>query len=219
MADVIKDLENNQFKAKMPPFIMSLFSKIGRSVTYPARIITCNLWLLKPLIKQIMMRIPPAACMIRTTTAVTMAEGSPAANVLPQIASITVNFRQIPGVTISDVEAHIKKVVRNKKIQVKMLKGKEASNISPTDSRAFKVIEELCMQSDANNIVAPYLVMGGTDACFYEPICDNIYRFAPFKVSTELLLCTHATNERLPIDTVEESVAFFKRYVRKLSGE
>ena len=118
LADVIKDLEKNQFKAKMPAFIVSLFSKIGRSVSYPARIVTCNLWLLKPLIKQVMKKIPPAACMIRTTTAVTMAQGSPAANVLPQIASVTVNFRQMPGTTISDVEAHIKKVVKNKDIQV-----------------------------------------------------------------------------------------------------
>lgn len=219
MADVIKDLENNQFKAKMLPFITSLFTKIGKSVSYPARIVTCNLWLLKPLIKQVMKKIPPAASLIRTTTAVTMAKGSPAANVLPQIASITVNFRQMPGTNISDVEAHIKKVVKNKDIQVKMLKGKEASKISPTDSRAFKVIEELCMQSDPDNIVAPYLVMGGTDACFYEPICDNLYRFAPFEVSTELLLCTHATDERIPIATIEEGVAFFKRYVRKLAGE
>ncbi len=219
LADVVKDLENHQFKAKMLPFITSLFSQLGKNVSYPARIVTCNIWLLKPIIKAIMKKIPPAACMVRTTTAVTMSQGSPAANVLPQIAAVTVNFRQMPGTTISDVEAHIKKVVKNKDINVKLLKGKEASKISPTDSRAFKVIEELCKQSDPDNIVAPYLVMGGTDACFYEPICDNLYRFAPFKVNTELLLCTHATNERIPISAVGEGVAFFKRYVRRLAGE
>ncbi len=218
MADVIKDLENHQFKAKMMPFVQQLFSNIGRNVSYPARIVTCNIRLLSPVIKLIMTKIPPAACMVRTTTAVTMSEGSPAANVLPQIASITVNFRQMPGTVTADVEKHIRKVVRNKDIDVKVLKSKEASKFSPTDSRAFKVIDELCVAQNPDNIVAPYLVMGGTDACFYEPICDNIYRFAPFLVNTSLLLCTHATNERIPVETLKAGVSFFKSYVRILSG-
>ncbi len=217
LADVIKDLEKHQFKAKLMPFITHLFSQVGRNCTYPARIITCNLPLLKPLIKLVMTKIPPAASLVRTTTAVTMSEGSPAANVLPQRASITVNFREMPGTSVKDVETHIRKVVRNKDIEVKLLKAKEASAFSAVDSRAFKAIEELCMQSNPDNIVSPYLVMGGTDSCFYEPICENIYRFSPFLVSTSLLLCTHATNERLPLSSVEEGVAFFKRYIRKLS--
>ena len=166
-----------------------------------------------------MKSIPPSASLVRTTTAVTMSQGSPAANVLPQIASATVNFRMMPGTTVKDVEKHIRKVVKNKDIDIKILKAKEASSFSPTDSRAFKVIEEICMRSDADNIVAPYLVMGGTDACFYEPICENIYRFAPFHINTQLLLCTHATNERCPVAVLDEGVTFFKKYIRMLTAE
>lgn len=218
LADVIKNLEENQFSSKMLPFINALFDKIGRNTSYPGRLVMCNLWLLRPLVKQILKSIPPAASMIRTTTAVTMAEGSPAANVLPQIASVTVNFRMMPGTTLKDVEKHIKDVAGNKNVTVKLLKGKEASKFSPTDSRAFNLIETLCMQNDKDNIVAPYLVMGGTDACFYEPICENIYRFSPFLVNTGLLLCTHATNERVPVDTLADGVSFFKRYIRGLTS-
>ena len=54
-----------------------------------------------------MEQIPPTASLtIRTTTGVTMAEGSPAANVLPQEASVTANFRMMPGTTTEDVEKH-----------------------------------------------------------------------------------------------------------------
>lgn len=219
LANAVKDLEDNQFKAEMLPFVSDLFSQIGRNCTYPARLVTCNIPMLKPLIKTVMTKIPPAASLVRTTTAVTMTSGSPAANVMPQRASATINFRQMPGVTTADVEKHIKKVIKNKDIEVTNLKSKEASKFSPTDSRAFKIIDELCIQANPNNIVAPYLVMGGTDACFYEPICENIYRFAPFTVNTSLLLCTHATNERLPVNTVEAGVGFFKRYIRRASAE
>ena len=219
LANVIKDLENNQFKSELMPFIKDLFSNVGRNCTYPARLVMCNLDLLQPLLKFGMSKIPFAACLIRTTTAVTMAQGSPAANVLPQKSSITVNFRQMPGTTVEDVEKHIRKVCRNKDIEVKVLKAKEASKFSPTDSRSFKIIEEIIMQDNQGAIVAPYLVMGGTDACYYEPICENIYRYAPYRVSIELLRCTHGTNERIPVEAVAPGVAFFKKYIRRASAE
>ncbi|MGN0571659.1 MAG: M20 family peptidase [Candidatus Fimenecus sp.] len=219
LADVVKDIEGHQFKAKMPAFVYELFTKIGKNVSYPARIVTCNLWLLKPLITAVMKKIPPAASLIHTTTAVTMAEGSPAANVLPQKASVTVNFRMMPGVTIKNVEEHIRSCVRNKDIEVEYLKGKEASKVSPTDSRSFKILEEICTRTDPDLLVAPYLVMGGTDAYHYEEVCDNIYRFAPFVMDTKLLLTTHGTDERIPISCMADGLKFFKRYIRMMSAE
>lgn len=68
-------------------------------------------------------------------------------------------------------------------------------------------------------VVAPYLVMGGTDACHYQPICENIYRYSPFLVSTSLLLTTHGTNERIPVAVMADGVKFFKRYIRLASAE
>ncbi|NMP37904.1 MAG: M20/M25/M40 family metallo-hydrolase [Clostridiales bacterium] len=218
LADVIKNLENHQFKSKLSPMMMDLFMKIGRNVSYPARIVTCNLPILKPLVTSIMKTIPPAACMIRTTTAVTQSQGSPAANVLPQRASVVVNFRIMPGMTIADVEKHIKKVAGNKNVEVNLIKGKEPSKYSPTTGRTFKALEDICYGMNTDNIVAPYLVMGGTDACKYEPVCENIYRYSPFLVNTGLLLCTHGTNERIPVAGLADGLAFFKRYIKMLAG-
>ncbi|MBQ7542706.1 MAG: M20/M25/M40 family metallo-hydrolase [Clostridia bacterium] len=215
MAQVIRDIESHQFPARIEPYLSELIYGIGRNTTYPVRLIACNLPALLPAVKQLFKQIPPAASFVRTTTAVTMAQGSPAPNVLPQTPKITVNFRMMPGTTTDDVVQHIKRVVRNKDIEVEVLRCKEASAFSPTDSRAFKIIEEICLQKDRNRIVAPFLVMGGTDACFYEPICENIYRFSPFVAPVSLLLCTHATDERVPIDCLRGGVEFFKSYVRK----
>ena len=60
LADVIKDIENHQFKAKMSPMMRELFDKIGRNCTYPARLVTCNLKLLEPALTKAMSFIPPA---------------------------------------------------------------------------------------------------------------------------------------------------------------
>ncbi|HPP68914.1 MAG TPA: peptidase dimerization domain-containing protein, partial [Clostridiales bacterium] len=206
MANIIKDIENHQFKAKLTPYIKELFIRIGKQMTYPGRIFTCNLWLLWPVVKAVMKRIPAAASMIRTTTAVTMASGSPAPNVLPQTAKIVANFRIMPGSSVKDVEKHLIKVIKNKNVNIRLIESKEPSAISPTDSEAFKAIEDIFYRMNNKNLVAPYLVMGGTDACRYEGVAKNIYRLSPFVFSTDLLLTTHGTNERLPIDCVEDGV-------------
>lgn len=219
IANVIKDLEDNQFKASFSDSMKSLFDSIARECTYPVRLITCNLPVLFPALLEVCKLIPPAASMVRTTTGVTMASGSPAANVLPQRASITVNFRSMPGTTTEDIVKHIKKVVRDKDIEVKVLNTKEASKVSPTDSRCYSIIATLAKSLERNAIVAPFLVMGGTDSYYYEPICENIYRYAPFRVDASLLLCTHGTNERIPISAMDNALVFFKNYIRLASDK
>lgn len=215
----VANLENHQFKAKIMPFVYNLFNDIGKRTTYIGRFVFCNLWLLKPLLLKIMTKIPPAASLVRTTTAVTMASGSPAANVLPQNASVTINFRMMPGESIEDVRRHIEKYMGGEDVEIEFVKGKEPSLISPTDTRAFDTLRRLSVSLDEKNIVAPYLVMGGTDAYNYENVCSNIYRFAPFTVDTELLLTTHSTNERIPVEQLTQGITFFKRYIKIMSGE
>ena len=219
MADVIKDIESHQFKAHLNPFMIDLFTRIGQNMSFPGRFVACNINYMKPLITKVMTYIPPAASMVRTTTGVTQMFGSPQANVLPQKASIVVNFRIMPGQSIADVEKHLHKVIRNKNVKIELLGGKEPSHLSPTDSRAFHAIEDICKRMNNDNLVAPYLVMGGTDAYRYEGICENVYRYSPFMVNTTLLLTTHGTNERIPVDCMENGVAFFKMYIRTLSAE
>lgn len=218
LSRIVCKLENNQFKAELTPQLYFLFNEIGKNTTYPVRCVMSNLPVLKPLITKICSEIPPVASMMRTTTAVTMANGSPAPNVLPQKATVNVNFRIMPGQTIEDVEAHIRKYA-GPKAEIKLVSGKNPSKISPTDSRAFNAIREICKEMDPKAIVAPYLVMGGTDARQYEDVCDNIYRYSPFLMNTGLLLTTHGTNERIPVDSLKDGVVFFKKYIKALTKD
>lgn len=218
LANTIKDVERHQFKSHMLPFLTELFDTVGRKATYLGRIVMCNVWLLKPIIKLVLKAIPESASMVRTIQSISMCEGSPEPNVLPQRPSITVNFRPLPGDTVDDVEKHIRKAVRYKDLEVERLYSKEATKFSPTDSRAFNAIRKVEEGLHPNDVaVAPYLVMGGTDSYRYGEICDNILRYAPFNVSVELFLTTHATNERCPISALKESVIFFREYIKEVS--
>ncbi len=218
LADVIKDIENNQFKSEITPVVSAIVDKVGRNTSFPVRNILCHGKALKPVLNVVMKNIPAAASFVRTTTAVTMASGSPQANVLPQKASIAVNFRVMPGMTIADIKTHLEKVIKNKNVEIKLLGGQEPSNVSPTDSRAFNAIEDICYRMNNNNVVAPYLVMGGTDARNYQNICENVYRYSPFLLDTKLLTTTHGTNEKIAVDSFADALAFFKRYIKTLAS-
>lgn len=218
LSKIIIKLENHQFKEQFTPQLWSLFNEIAKNTTYPVRVVASNLPVLKPLLQKVCVNIPQSASMMRTTTAVTMAQASPAPNVLPQRAACVANFRIMPGETVDDVEKHIRKYA-GKNAEINLISGKNPSKISPTDSRAFEAIKQICKSMNPDNIVAPYLVMGGTDARVYEDVCDNIYRYSPFLVETSLLMTTHGTNERCPLSSLEDGVGFFKRYIRALTAD
>ena len=140
MANIIKDIENHQFKAKLTPYIKELFIRIGKQMTYPGRIFTCNLWLLWPVVKAVMKRLPAAASMIRTTTAVTMASGSPAPNVLPQTAKIVANFRIMPGSSVKDVEKHLIKIIKNKNVNIRLIESKGLPQYLPPTANPSRLL-------------------------------------------------------------------------------
>ena len=103
LAKAVVALEKHQFRARITPEVRQIVDTVSRNMTYPARLVSCRLPMLLPLAKPALTQIPTVASMLRTTTAVTMTQGSPRANVLPQKASATVNFRLMPGCTIEDV--------------------------------------------------------------------------------------------------------------------
>ena len=219
LSKAILDLENHQFHSHLTQEVKMLVDTFARNTEFPVRLIGCNQRVLLPLLKPVLARVPAAASVMRTTTAVTMTHGSPQANVLPQKATATVNFRIMPGNTIDDVENHIRRVIRNKKINVRLLGGNEPSLVSPTQTPTMKAISQICCGMYDMSVPTPYIVMGATDAFHYQNLTDQIYRFSPFVMPPDILMLAHGTDERIAVDSLENGIVFFKRYIRLMAGE
>ncbi len=219
LSKIVQKLEKHQFKVHFLPTTRALVENAGRHMPFGFRLILGNLWFWKPLLLAVMKRVPPTASVIRTTIAVTQAQGSPQANVLPQKASITVNCRILPGESVQSTLEHLKKVIGDDSVTIEILKCKEPSPLSPMDSRSYTTIEKLCRQCTADSVAVPLLVMGGTDAYHYEDICENVYRFSPFVAGADLIGRTHGTNERLPVESMAGAITFFKRYIKIMTKD
>lgn len=219
LAKKIERLEKHPFKAEMPDYFMELIVSVCGRLMFPLNSLAKVMPALKPLITFGMTFVPQGATFIRTCQAVTMCEGSPASNVLPQRASATINFRLVQGTTLADVEKKLEKYMGGKGVEITRLEGREAKPLSPSDSRSFLKIKEIMEDTDKRSIVTPFLVMGGTDSYHYQDICDNVYRFSPYTVSVDIMMSAHSTDERIPVESLGQGVAFFKRYIREMTAE
>lgn len=70
----------------------------------------------------------------------------------------------------------------------------------------FQVIEKTIRETSPDTIVAPALAPGRSDAEYYYGLADDVYLFAPYVYSPELLESVHGHNERI---TVENYLQWF----------
>jgi len=63
-------------------------------------------------------------------------------------------------------------------------------------------------------IVAPGLLVGGTDSRHYQEVAEQIFRFSPVHASTEDMVRFHGTNERMAISNHVQMIQFYERLLR-----
>ena len=174
-----------------------------------------NLGAVRPLIVQALVKQPQTASVVRTTTAVTMASGSPKENVLPIRATAVVNFRILPGDSVQGVLTHIARVVGDTMVKVRQLgNAREPSAITPFDSPEYAALEKTISQLYPDALPTPYLLGAATDTRHYEPLTKHIFRFAPAVVTAPLVSGAHGTNERIPLADFAYGVKFWAQLIR-----
>lgn len=217
LAKAVTNIEKHQYKAVISPEFRNVLNLVLDSLAFPTSLVGKALKPAIPLLRPILAAIPESASLMKTTTAVTMASGSPQSNVLPQVATAVLNSRIMPGLTMADVEKHLNKAIGDKRVTVERIGGNDPSAISPTDTETFRVIDELSQELWEKPVTAPYVIMGATDAKYYHLVCDNVYRHSPFNIPVPIFMLFHQTDERMPLDSFEKGIVFFKEYIRRLS--
>ncbi|MFT5838809.1 MAG: carboxypeptidase PM20D1 [Flavobacteriales bacterium] len=208
LARAIVNVENNKFDARSE-FFELMFDHIGYSMPLSNRLPLANLWLFEPLVLSTLLKSPSTAASARTTTAVTMLQGSTKSNVLPTIATAVINFRVLPGDTIDSIHAHLERVIDDPRLILSIDQANEASAVSPTDNIGFKLIESSIRRLDDNVLVTPYLVLGATDSRHFQNLSDNIYRFMMVSLNPTTLKQFHGLNEQISVQDYLNAIQFY----------
>jgi len=218
IAKAVSKLERRQFPLKLTKVPREMFRNLGPFMPLHYRIILANLWFFKSLFLLLMAGNGAPNAMIRTTTAPTMALGSEAPNVLAARAAATINLRLLTGTSSDQAIARIRRIIGDKRIEIKALLVNEPSKISPMDTAQYRILSETILQVFPDCIVSPYLMLGGTDAIKYQEVCENIFRFCPMHVHSSELDRIHSYNERISLKNIENAVIFFTQLFESIDN-
>lgn len=190
---------------------------LGDSMPLYQRVLFANSWLFGPLLERMLGDDPAINAGIRTTTAVTMLQGSVRDNVLPIDAYAVVNFRILPGDTIESVKQWVSEVVDDPRIHISPYGGfgSNPSAVAAPDSAGFKVLAELVQQVSPGTLVAPRLVIAATDARHFEEVVENSYRFNGIEVGPKEMQGIHGTDERVSVASYVEAVRIYYHLLKR----
>lgn len=220
LSSAVEKLENNPMPHKLRGPTLQAYHYIGPEMGLGARLIFANLWLFNPLAIRQISRSPAGDASIRTTTAVTMIDGGIKENVLPTRARAVVNFRILPGDTISKVRDYAESVINDPRVRVSLYGDfrNEPSPVSDVNSHGFGLIQKSIMQSFPGTLVAPNLVVGGTDTKHYEKLSRDIYRFLPIHLKQDDLKRYHGIDERVGVENLGRIVVFYSQLILNAAG-
>lgn len=212
-------LEDNPFPSGVRGAVAEQLDALGREMSFGSRMVFANRWLFDPLIRRQLARAPSTDATIRTTTAVTMLEGSPKDNVLPTRARAVVNLRILPGDNVAGVVERVRRVVDDDRVEVRPLGIViEPSPLSPTTDSAWTILERSIRQVYRDAVIVPYLVVGATDSRHFRGLTPNVYRFAAARIEADDLRRPHGTDERISIESYLEGIRFLTQLVRNVAG-
>lgn len=208
--------KRSPFKTAFSPAVKSMFESLAPySDNFGLRLVMSNLWLFGPLLKKVMPMISAqAAAMLQTTIAFTMQSGSAGYNVLPQEASVCANMRFIPHQGTDESLDLITGLAAKYGLETEVIYRGYPSGSLDLEGEAFQIVRRTINAQFPGIGVMPYVVTGGTDARFYEEVCDNCVRFSPVNYGPEQMAGMHGLNENIETNCLPGAVDYYKEIIR-----
>ncbi len=219
IAGAVQALGHAPFPARHGGALAQMFEWLAPEVSFGKRLAFANLWLLGWVVEDIMSRKPSTDATQRTTTAPTMMTGSTQENVLPKRASAVVNFRILPGDTVTGVLDRVTALIDDPRVGITPLGAAiEPSPVSSVSSPGFEALHRSIRETFPDAIVVPAPVVGMTDSRYFAELADDVYRFNPLRVGPEDTRRFHGTNERVAVSNYAEVVQFYAQLIRNAAG-
>lgn len=220
LAKALLAINAKQFPMELRGPAEGMVSVLAAKAGGMSKMAVANRWLFGPVVTGQMAKSPASAAMLHTTIAPTMLTGSPKENVLPQSAEALINYRIAPWNSSQDVMDRAKAATRGLPVELSWTDRppREPTPVSSTSSPGWNLIAAATRADHPQTVIAPYLVVGGTDSRSMAPVSDDVYRFQAIAVSTDLVKMIHGTNEHMSIENLESLIRFYARLIATAAG-
>ena len=209
-------VEKHPFRAHFTKPALEMFDTLGRHSSFLYRMIFANLWAFGWILDLICRRSGGELnALLRTTVAFTQMQGSKAPNVIPPSASMVANLRLNPKDSVQDALDTIRSIVRDRDVELKVLRSFEPSPISSTDCEGWRRVSRAVSATWKGCLVAPYLMVQCSDSRHYRDLSDRVYRFSAMDLTKEERASIHGSNEHIRLETACRAVEFFIRLLKQ----
>jgi carboxypeptidase PM20D1 len=220
LSSAIHRVQSSPFPARIDGGLRETLNFLGPEMPLGQKVAVSNLWLFGPLVERNLSAKPSGDALLRTTLATTMIQGGTSATILPTQATATINIRLLPGDRIDNALNYLSKSINDPRVSLTPLdKPREASQVSGTDSQPFRILQTTIHEVFPDVVVAPFVLVGGTDAVHYTDLCDHIYRFIPARLSERDTQRFHGVNERISSESYLGIVQFFHQFIINASDK
>ena len=208
--------KHSPFKAKMTPAVTAMLNNLAPySDNFWLKLVMHNTWLFSPLLTKVLPLISAeAGAMLKTTCAFTMQQGSNGYNVIPQEAWVTGNLRYIPHEPREASNAKIAKIAKKYDIDTEIVLATPHSKALDLQGRPYKMTVECIKKIFPTLGIMPYVVTGGTDSRFFDPVCDNCVRFSPICTEPDQMKSMHGIDENIFITALPHAVDYYKELIK-----
>ncbi|MGH6646257.1 M20 family peptidase [Aquabacterium sp.] len=218
LAEALQRLDAKPLPGRLQGLPREMMESVAAEASGPMRVVLSNLWLTRPLVERELAKTPAADAMLRTTAVPTILKAGELENVVPGVATVTINYRLLPGDTSEAVIRHVQQVVEGLDVSVeRQAKGAEAAPVSSTDSKAYRALAQSLRELQPGTVVAPGLLIGGTDSIHFADLAETILRFRPIHVTAQDLPRIHGTDERIGLAGYAEMIQFYERLLRNIN--
>jgi len=219
LAAALTRLEHEQMPRAIRGPTAAMFDYLGPEMPFMPRLVMANRWLFGGLLAAQFGATPQGNAMVRTTTAPTVLQAGVKENVLPSTARALVNFRILPGDSVASVADHVRRVVHDAAIGVRVLEEtvSNPSGVTSVNAEPFQVLARTIRQVIPGVVVTPWLVVGATDSRHYGALTPNVLRFVGAGIGQDDLHRVHGTDERVGVQAYADAVRIYIQLLKNVA--
>jgi carboxypeptidase PM20D1 len=210
LASALVAIRSNPFPARYAGVTRDMIEAMAPHAPFVTRMAIANSWALEPLLVSELSATPQGAATLNTTLAPTMLEGSPKQNVLPSIATATINLRIMPGESIDSVIAHVRASIGELPVTLTRVgPSTEPTAIASTQSAGYRLVSGIAATVFEAPVV-PLLMIGVSDSRHMRVLTDDIYRFNPLQLGLRDMALAHGFDERISLENYGRMLTYFQ---------
>lgn len=219
MARFIEKTQKKVFgRRDFGPVNTAMFNAMKPKMNGAMKFVFSNLCVFKPLLIKLLPKVNKSAASLLGATVAFVTPSDKEnldlpSNAIRIVARISGNYYN----KIDDLVDEFTAFAKEFGAETKVVSKRETPAPEPLDSDGFKFVKGVTECVFPGVTVAPFCVLGGTDARHFIGKSQSVIRFAPIYMNNQQFSSFHNKDENISVDSVADAVRFYREAIKRFN--